>query len=351
MNIQDINDYNQLQAYSNRACAYSNGILLPIKPEFMTSSAQQVSIPSSLMSPSSTPNLATDHLSQHDQTILPNLNTFQNFNDLSNFPTLTSIYSFYQQQQSQIDNDLHNYKSNESSHNQTSYNSLFLPSNYQNNQINNQINSDNLYYTIEQQQNNQFFANQQNFRQNLENYTNCYHSSQNEPIFCQNQNNYFDNYQRNGPTFGSYTNCEPSAFSSNQTNAPINSLDQINRLKKSRPISSSKTIGNQIQASQNQTHLHEIKSLPFNIHSDFNIPSNQCRKSSTQIKQSKKFKDLFEPLIDLTQPNVTTIMQRPVDMGETKRYKRRNCDDLEKRRTYCCKYEGFNNYFIIFLIN
>lgn len=57
-------------------------------------------------------------------------------------------------------------------------------------------------------------------------------------------------------------------------------------------------------------------------------------------KQSRKFKDLLEPLIDLTQPNVTTIMQRPVDMGETKRYKRKNYEELEKRRTYECKYLG-----------
>lgn len=55
---------------------------------------------------------------------------------------------------------------------------------------------------------------------------------------------------------------------------------------------------------------------------------------------SRKFKDLFEPCIDLNQPNVTTIMQRPVDMSETKRYKRRNIDDIEKRRIYACKYDG-----------
>ena len=62
---------------------------------------------------------------------------------------------------------------------------------------------------------------------------------------------------------------------------------------------------------------------------------------SQKLKNSsRKFKDLFEPLIDLTQPNVTTIMQRPVDMGETKRYKRKNVEELEKRRTYKCKYEG-----------
>ena len=27
-------------------------------------------------------------------------------------------------------------------------------------------------------------------------------------------------------------------------------------------------------------------------------------------------------------------------MGETKRYKRKNSDDLERRRTFCCQYDG-----------
>ncbi len=57
-------------------------------------------------------------------------------------------------------------------------------------------------------------------------------------------------------------------------------------------------------------------------------------------KECRKFNDLLEPSIDLTQPNVTTIMQRPVDMGETKRYRRKNYDELEKRRIYECKYAG-----------
>ena len=60
----------------------------------------------------------------------------------------------------------------------------------------------------------------------------------------------------------------------------------------------------------------------------------------TRCRKQRKFKDLYAPLIDLTQPNVTTIMQRPVDMGETKRYKRRNSTDLEKRRIYLCSYDG-----------
>ena len=58
------------------------------------------------------------------------------------------------------------------------------------------------------------------------------------------------------------------------------------------------------------------------------------------VDKTKKIKELLEPAIDLTQPNVTTIMQRPVDMGETKRYKRKNLSDLEKRRTYSCHYQG-----------
>ena len=57
-------------------------------------------------------------------------------------------------------------------------------------------------------------------------------------------------------------------------------------------------------------------------------------------KECRRFNDLLEPSIDLSQPNVTTIMQRPVDMGETKRYRRKNYDELEKRRIYECKYSG-----------
>ena len=67
--------------------------------------------------------------------------------------------------------------------------------------------------------------------------------------------------------------------------------------------------------------------------------TNNTIKIKTK-KTSRRFKDLFEPSIDLNQPNVTTIMQRPVDMGETKRYRRRNQEDLEKRRIFACKYAG-----------
>lgn len=334
-----MNDYNQLHAYSNRTYAYSNGILLPVKPEFMSSSVQQVNLPSSLMSPSSTPN-EPDSLSQNDQFILPNLNTFQNLNDFSNFPTLTSIYSFYQQQQNQFENELHSYKPIESSHNQSNYNSLFLPSSFQNTQFNNQTNSENLYFAIDHQQNNQNISNQHNIRQNSDNCTNYFYPSQNEPNCSQNQSNLFESYQRSSTTLGSYTNAlnEQSVLNSIQGSSALNTLENMNKLKKNRQqMSTSKVL-----VHQSQLDLHE-KLLTNDVNRSTNEFLNQndlLKRNSNQIKPTKKFKDLFEPLIDLTQPNVTTIMQRPVDMGETKRYKRRNCDDLEKRRTYCCKYEG-----------
>lgn len=65
------------------------------------------------------------------------------------------------------------------------------------------------------------------------------------------------------------------------------------------------------------------------------------KSERSKKKSNRKFiKDLADPQVDLSKPNVTTIRQRPVDMGETKRYRCKNLDDIEKRRTYCCKYEG-----------
>ena len=84
---------------------------------------------------------------------------------------------------------------------------------------------------------------------------------------------------------------------------------------------------------QDPSHMHMIGGV------EQSFTQNQT-DYNCKIRKQRKFRDLFEPLIDLTQPNVTTIMQRPVDMGETKRYKRKNFDDLEKRRTYTCKYDG-----------
>ena len=76
------------------------------------------------------------------------------------------------------------------------------------------------------------------------------------------------------------------------------------------------------------------------------VDSEKLDKIMRLKKDCRRFKDLLEPLIDLSQPNVTTIMQRPVDMGETKRYKRKNYEDLEKRRVYQCKYPGkFKDFF------
>ena len=73
---------------------------------------------------------------------------------------------------------------------------------------------------------------------------------------------------------------------------------------------------------------------------EFIDDENQSGSQRPGASNNRRFKDLFEPQIDLNQPNVTTIMQRPVDMGETKRYKRKNFEELEKRRTYTCKYDG-----------
>ena len=88
--------------------------------------------------------------------------------------------------------------------------------------------------------------------------------------------------------------------------------------------------------------------LPLATSSDNNLHVDDAHQSAFNKVETKsaikgfkrKFKDLFEPPTNLNQPNVTTIMQKPVDMGETKRYKRKNSDDLEKRRTFVCKYHG-----------
>ena len=58
--------------------------------------------------------------------------------------------------------------------------------------------------------------------------------------------------------------------------------------------------------------------------SDSAVRLEKTHKTMKIKKETRRFKDLLEPLIDLSQPNVTTIMQRPVDMGETKRYRRKN---------------------------
>lgn len=108
---------------------------------------------------------------------------------------------------------------------------------------------------------------------------------------------------------------------------------------------------NNSQMPQQQRFKIEAEYPPSNSHQQIKMesaslagitaePAEKIDKIMKLKKECRRFKDLLEPLIDLSQPNVTTIMQRPVDMGETKRYKRKNYEDLEKRRVYQCKYLG-----------
>lgn len=120
-------------------------------------------------------------------------------------------------------------------------------------------------------------------------------------------------------------------------------------------------IYNQYDLQNSSYQYHMIKKEPASVEFDNNFALNQSNQvefkhealrcisdnpefdtSKTKIKKTKSrvFKDLYEPMIDLTQPNVTTILQKPVDMGETKRYQRKNIDDLENRRIFRCSYEG-----------
>lgn len=95
-----------------------------------------------------------------------------------------------------------------------------------------------------------------------------------------------------------------------------------------------------IQFVFNQYNQMEVK--PDTLRSINQYSADLDNSRQTKVKKSKQrvFKDLYEPMIDLTQPNVTTILQKPVDMGETKRYQRKNIDDLENRRIYRCSYQG-----------
>lgn len=88
------------------------------------------------------------------------------------------------------------------------------------------------------------------------------------------------------------------------------------------------------QYTQSEVKSDTLRSINCNPELD-NSRQPKVKKSKPRV-----FKDLYEPMIDLTQPNVTTILQKPVDMGETKRYQRKNIDDLENRRIYRCSYQG-----------
>jgi krueppel-like factor 5 len=62
-----------------------------------------------------------------------------------------------------------------------------------------------------------------------------------------------------------------------------------------------------------------------------------------QQEKVVKYCTIKEPPVCLEVPNVTTITQKPVDMGQTKVYKRENSNEqatITKRRLYKCTYYG-----------
>ena len=137
------------------------------------------------------------------------------------------------------------------------------------------------------------------------------------------------------------TNVNPSVYLQEQE-LPDQSLIDNTDVLKGQSLKDYRSSDNAqliIQSSDNN--LLEVKLEANTIYKQLNSePEEQLNKIMKLKKECRRFKDLLEPLIDLSQPNVTTIMQRPVDMGETKRYKRKNYEDLEKRRVYECKYNG-----------
>lgn len=61
-------------------------------------------------------------------------------------------------------------------------------------------------------------------------------------------------------------------------------------------------------------------------------------KRTNKTNKNENFQLLYQPSMNLDQPNVTTILQKPVDMDITKKYRNKNYDELEKKRTFECKY-------------
>lgn len=74
--------------------------------------------------------------------------------------------------------------------------------------------------------------------------------------------------------------------------------------------------------------------------SESGVRSTMKRRRYCSVPLSVKMIDMFEPMFDLNRPNLTSIMQRPVDMGTTKRYKNRNSTELDKKRKFACTYTG-----------
>ena len=65
--------------------------------------------------------------------------------------------------------------------------------------------------------------------------------------------------------------------------------------------------------------------------------------SINESSQKRKRKSAEFPAaasVDLSKPNLTTIRQKPVDMGETKRYRCYRNESLEMKRVHACSYQG-----------
>ena len=187
-------------------------------------------------------------------------------------------------------------------------------------------------------------------------YLNSYNFSPKQDATSYNHQLYASSYAENANSYGYMSSAEGSMPCSANTSMQIKHkvLSNINnRLKLESALnveqaSSMQTEERNCLAKSGRKTTKRARSCKQK-ESDVGIKCEQVKQEPIEEKdgackqrcrKQRKFKDLYAPLIDLTQPNVTTIMQRPVDMGETKRYKRRNSTDLEKRRIYMCSYDG-----------
>ena len=227
---------------------------------------------------------------------------------LNNVPTLTEIY--------------HSFNKNCQTN---SCNQQFQSSQYQNYFNQNFVRYDNL--PVDQNNNNSFTNN--NTSDSGPTYFNCQYGD------------HFYNFVYD-PKCGIYMQEDQNSINSNQ-------FQSFNNLNKPLVLPTQlTTLETQAPAALDDVELKDIKpcvkeekciSYDDKMRATIKHKDNEFIKLKVK-KSNKKYKDFYEPTIDLSQPNVTTIMQRPVDMGETKRYKRRNTHDIEKRRIFACKYEG-----------
>ncbi len=110
----------------------------------------------------------------------------------------------------------------------------------------------------------------------------------------------------------------------------------------------------QLKKSKNYLRKQNSSSVDFSflndpINSELNLDALKCLSDSLptnteenkNISKTKSLADsISQPIIDLTRPNLTTIMQKPADMNYTKKYKNKNCEALERKRIYECTYSG-----------